>query len=113
LGSSAVMVWPVEAVTVNEETGAPSIVAGAVHRTVAEEEPAVAVTAVGVCAGGAAPALAGAIHPSNAAPARQSGARRTFHRLVGPPSGIYLRVGLTHGLETGNREMAKRLASSR
>jgi hypothetical protein len=46
-GSSAVIVWPLEAVTVNDCTGAPSTVAGAVQRTVADEDPATALTPVG------------------------------------------------------------------
>jgi nickel/cobalt transporter (NicO) family protein len=93
LGSSAVIVWPVEAVTVNEVTGAPSTVAGAAQRTVAEEDPAVAVTPVGVWARVAAAAVAGANHTSSVAAARHSAARWTFNRLDGPASGIYLRAG--------------------
>ena len=48
LGSSAVIVCPVDAVTVYEVTGAPSTVAGACQRTVAEAEPGTAVTDEGV-----------------------------------------------------------------
>jgi hypothetical protein len=61
LGTSAVICCPVEAVTVNDFTGAPSTVAGLPQRTVAEEEPGTAVTPVGACVTGAlAEALTGA-----------------------------------------------------
>jgi hypothetical protein len=55
LGSFAVIVWPVEAATVNDVTGAPSTVAGACQRTVADPEPASAVTWVGVSGASLAP----------------------------------------------------------
>ena len=51
LGSLAVIVCPVDAVTSNELTGAPSTVAGLSQWTVAEPEPASAVTCVGTSAG--------------------------------------------------------------
>jgi hypothetical protein len=57
LGASAVIVWPVDAVTVNEVTGAPSTAAGACQRTVAAEEPGIAVTAVGVAVTGTVSAV--------------------------------------------------------
>ena len=71
----------------NDLVGAASTVAGALQRTVADEDPAIAVTPIGVCTG-AAVALVAASQVSNTAAAKQSGARWTLSLRLRPPSAI-------------------------
>ena len=79
----------------NDLVGAPSTVAGALQRTVADEDPAIAVTPAGVCTV-AAVALVAASQVSNTAAAKQSGARWTLSLGLRPPSAITPRPADTH-----------------